>query len=62
MWVTDVGEAHREDEKTIPSAWFRRKCGELSLEKNERMVTFLSGELVGEFSREDAVFIARVDT
>lgn len=33
MWVTDVGEAHLEDEKTVPSAWFRRKCGELSPEK-----------------------------
>lgn len=36
--------------------------GSFLRKKNERMVTFPSGERVHEFSREDAVFIARAGT
>lgn len=56
--MTDVGETfHPGDKKTSPSAWIWRTYEE----HNEWMVALPRGELVGEFSRGDVVFIAKVD-
>ena len=58
MWVTDVGEAHLGDEKTTPSTWVWRKCGD----HDKWTMAFPNGELVGEFSSGEKVFTADVDT